>query len=425
MATTTTEKDTEESHKEEKHEENVLLDTTPYQSTEIEDILMQVPGKFSGDKYNELKVKELIDQWPKDLEMKEYYEQLLALVAEDYRPYKEYFDGVDTSFEENSAEPGSKNVDVPSGKKVNIQILFDSSGSMNGEVSGKQKMQLAKDAVQSFVSELPEDVQISLRVYGHKGTGSDADKSLSCSSTEVVYPFQPYDQNQFSAALDQFSPAGWTPLASAILAAGEDLKAFSEDDVENILYVVSDGVETCDGDPIKAAKQINQSDSKGIVNIIGYDVDNEGQELLKEVANAGAGKYETVSSQEQFEDFFKKEKSRLIEAWYEWESTNVDKVYDSESIRKDEINAKESEMRNIQEREEKRLEDLTKYIGDHLEEDPVDIRLNVGDRGRELRIYVGDAARNLRIELSDNGLNQRIETRDKALDERIRIREEE
>ncbi|RST74367.1 VWA domain-containing protein [Siminovitchia acidinfaciens] len=426
LETTTVEKDKEENDRPENHrDENVLLDATAYQSNELEDILMQVPGKFSSENYDELKVKELIDQWPRDLEMKEYYEQLLALVAEDYRPYKKYFEDVDTSFEENSSEPGSKNMDVPSEKKVNIQILFDSSGSMNGEVGGKQKMKLAKDAVQSFVSELPEQVQISLRVYGHKGTGSDADKPLSCKSTEVVYPFKSYDQKQFSAALDQFSPAGWTPLAGAIQAAEEDLKELSGDDVENILYVVSDGVETCDGDPVKAAKQINQSDIKGVVNIIGYDVDNEGQEALKEVAKAGAGKYETVSSQQQFEDFFEKEKELLIDAWYEWENTNVDNVYESESSRLDEINTKESEMRDAQEREEKRLEELTKYIGDHLKEDPVEIRLAVADRGRELRIYVGDTARDLRIKLSDNARNQRIDTRDKALDERIKIRNEE
>ncbi len=94
----------------------------------------------------------------------------------------------------------------------------------------------------------------------------------------------------FNQALDSFSPAGWTPLASAIQIAKEDLSKQTGENVENIIYVVSDGVETCDGDPVKVAKDLNESDIEAIVNIIGFDVDDEGQQQLKK--SCGSGKRE-------------------------------------------------------------------------------------------------------------------------------------
>ena len=56
---------------------------------------------------------------------------------------------------------------------------------------------------------------MSLRVYGHEGTGADRDKELSCSTIEQVYGFAPYDEEKFKNALSEFEPAGWTPLAGA------------------------------------------------------------------------------------------------------------------------------------------------------------------------------------------------------------------
>ncbi|UTI44515.1 hypothetical protein NKG37_05715 [Niallia sp. RD1] len=59
--------------------------------------------------------------------------------------------------------------------------------------------------------------------------------------------------------------------------------------------MVSDGVETCDGDPVTAAKQLQNQSIKAKVNIIGFDVDNEGQKQLKQVADSGGGEYVTVN----------------------------------------------------------------------------------------------------------------------------------
>lgn len=56
---------------------------------------------------------------------------------------------------------------------------------------------------------------------------------------------------------------------------------------QNIIYVVSDGIETCDGDSAKEAKELHDSNIKAVVNIIGFDVDSAGQKQLLSVAEAG------------------------------------------------------------------------------------------------------------------------------------------
>ncbi|MGR3762489.1 VWA domain-containing protein [Rossellomorea sp. NS-SX7] len=418
---TDSEKAVEHKQSEEKKEE---LNREDYTSTTVEDVLVQPPGKYSGEQYNEDKVKAQLDKLPKDLTKEEYFQSLLALTAEDYQGFKEFFDGVDISYEEASTVPGESTTDMPGGKQVNVSILFDSSGSMNGKIGSKTKMELAKDSIQSFVSSLPEQVNVSLRVYGHKGTGDNSDKELSCGSSEVVYPLAAYEKERFNQALSSFSPAGWTPLAASIHSAGEDLKKQTGENVENIVYVVSDGVETCDGDPVAKAQELNDSDIAAIVNIIGFDVDNDGQKALKQVAEAGKGKYETVKSKQEFDDFFEKEKNRLIDEWFDWENENVDKYFKSETERVGELFDQETKMVDLAQDEENRLLDLSMYLESKVDEDFYDVRELIRDRGYSLREYARNTAYEYREELRNKGYENREKARDKGYEEREKLRNE-
>src|SRR5690606_6692015 len=136
----------------------------------------------------------------------------------------------------------------------------------------------------------------------------------------VVYPLGAYDESSFQKSLDKFRPSGWTPLAAAIEQAKSDLSEKTGENVENIIYVVSDGIETCGGDPVKAAKELHESEIQAIVNIIGFDVDNAGQRALKKVAEAGGGKYTTVSTGEDLKEHLEGEYRRLRIEWMDWEN---------------------------------------------------------------------------------------------------------
>ncbi|SEP98253.1 vWA domain-containing protein [Piscibacillus halophilus] len=271
----------------------------PEAATDPEGMIEEGPGElFSMDEIDEEALKNRLEALPEDSTADDVYRYLTSLFAADFQPPLSKYEKFDPSFSVEGA-PESENFEEENEteeKKQHIALLMDASGSMGASVGNETKMEAAKNALKQFVSDLPEDAQIMLRVYGHKGSNKNADKERSCESSEVVYPLDIYDSEKFEEALSLFEPVGWTPLAASIEAAEEDLMEHSGDDVENVVYVISDGEETCDGDPVKAAKELHESGIATAVNIIGFDVGNEAQKQLQEVANAGGGEFTNVDS---------------------------------------------------------------------------------------------------------------------------------
>jgi len=260
-----------------------------------EEIVLQQAGIKIGEAEKGSLTKEQLAGFMKEFETKgmspqEIFNGLVHWFAQSYQAAYEPLRDFEPDFGELDI---SKNQEK---KQKNIAIHLDASGSMAGHVPGGIKMDLAKSALRKYASGLPMESLMSLRVYGHKGTGSDSDKSLSCSSTEVMYQTSTYNEGAFTEALGKFKPSGWTPLAASINQAYEDLKATASENTENILFIVSDGIETCGGNPVEEARKLAESDLNIKVNIIGFNVDDAGQRQLRETAEAGNGEYFTVNS---------------------------------------------------------------------------------------------------------------------------------
>lgn len=230
--------------------------------------------------------------------------------------------------------PDSEGDSQESPASFNVEIVLDASGSMANKLGSRTRMELAKDSIKEFASSLPEEANISLRVYGHKGTGSDSDKKMSCSSNELVYSPQPYNEGELNSALDKFNPAGWTPLAQSLIEAQKDLAQFEGQDNKNMVYVVSDGIETCDGNPVEAAKNLKDSGVAPVVNIIGFDVKGNDQRQLEEVAKAAGGTYQNVTSQQQLQNELNKavEESLKWRTWYYEERTKSLEDFNSQKL---------------------------------------------------------------------------------------------
>ncbi|QRG68216.1 VWA domain-containing protein [Brevibacillus choshinensis] len=301
----------------------LIPDSVPKIPETTEEFYTQLPGRYSGILYGEKdeEIEEILKQFPvidnPDQETIElYYRALLGLFAEDYPDPQDIIDQI------KLASFGSPEIDDPRFKfkeQYNVEILLDASGSMAANVNGQTKMEAAKKAIQAFAESLPEKANVALRVYGHKGSGKDSDKALSCGSSELVYQLQSYQANGLSAAMNQFKPTGWTPLALAMQQAQNDLGKFKGDKNTNIIYLVSDGIETCGGDPVAVAKQLSGSDITPIVNVVGFGVDGEGQKQLKEVAKAAGGRYVLIHDQSELEKEFNRAKE-VANRWKAWKS---------------------------------------------------------------------------------------------------------
>ncbi|WP_028777333.1 vWA domain-containing protein [Shimazuella kribbensis] len=261
--------------------------------------------------YNEIVAQNELKKFPAHLSVKDAYIRLIQLFAFDYKPLAKELENWDTSIQ-IQGQKSPENIKPPTQEEfqTHVEILLDASGSMASSVNGGTKMDLAKESVQKFVKNMPEGTLVTLRIYGHKGSNASKDKDISCKSSELVYPFGLYNEEEFSKSLKKFKPTGYTPLALAILQAKKDLeiqKMKSNDrNTRNIIYIVSDGIETCGGDPINASQILHNSEINAVVNIIGFDVDDAGQKALQAVAKAGAGKYSTVESGEELANYLEK-----------------------------------------------------------------------------------------------------------------------
>lgn len=262
-------------------------------------------SKFIDETFQPIVNKELqvFFENNKNLASDQIYDYLVSQLGSGQ--YQTYYNQL-VSYEHGYVMPdlpeGEDEIEIAKKQQTNVVILMDASGSMKASVNGGVKMDLAKETIKQFTDQLEENVNVSLLAYGHIGTGKDSDKAKSCKSIDALYPLSLYEEASFIKAMDSFQASGWTPLAGAIEKANELLSSYPNDEYKNIVYIVSDGIETCDGNPIEAAKKFNESNIEAKVNIIGFDVDDEGQKQLKQVAEAGGGNYATVRDQSEFED---------------------------------------------------------------------------------------------------------------------------
>src|SRR5699024_2463307 len=62
-------------------------------------------------------------------------------------------------------------------------------------------------------------------------------------------------------------------LSHIVWSKQTDFKDYPADEYTNLVYVVSDGIETCDGNPVEVAESLSDSEIHPIVNVIGFGVD--------------------------------------------------------------------------------------------------------------------------------------------------------
>lgn len=185
-----------------------------------------------------------------------------------------------------------------------VVVAIDGSGSMAGQIGGRTKLALAREAVTRFVDGLPPSVEASLLVFGQQGDNSEAGKARSCASVDLLSPMSA-DRAQLGAAVSRVRAVGWTPLAAG-LARAEALLTRSPNPGEQVIYVVSDGEETCGGDPVAVARRINRGKTRAIVNIIGFGLPSSEAAALKSVADAGGGDFVNINNRADYDRTFER-----------------------------------------------------------------------------------------------------------------------
>lgn len=173
---------------------------------------------------------------------------------------------------------------------INVELILDVSGSMAQVIeTGETRMDAAKRVIREVIAAIPEQdgVNVGLRIYGFGGDNTDEGRQESCQSSDLVAPISGVDKDLLLSEIEALQPVGWTPLALSLERAGEDFQ--SGENVTNAAVLITDGLETCDGDPCSVASALNASDIRLITHVVGFALAPEEQATLGCIAEGGGG----------------------------------------------------------------------------------------------------------------------------------------
>lgn len=182
---------------------------------------------------------------------------------------------------------GSADLSQAQTQKNNILFIIDSSGSMGTLIGGKTKMDLAKQAIRSFLASTASNVDVGIMVYGNKGSNDTSAKAVSCASADIIAPIGSVTSSTVETYLSQINPVGWTPIGLAI-QKGKDAFVGKEGQ-KNQMIIVTDGAETCDTNPAGAAAAVKSSAYEIRVDVIGFAVNSSEQAALQAISTSGGG----------------------------------------------------------------------------------------------------------------------------------------
>jgi Ca-activated chloride channel homolog len=183
-------------------------------------------------------------------------------------------------------------------KTVNIEYILDASGSMLETIHDLRKIDIAKDTLSGLVEQLPAgsseiELNVGLRVYGHSTVAGESPEQR-CRDSALEMPLNGVDSIGIKKKIAGIQARGWTPIAYSLEQSADDFPV--GDDNDNIIILISDGKETCGGDPCAVAEKLHQAGIKVKINVVGFDIKPEERVQLECIAKVAGGKYYSADS---------------------------------------------------------------------------------------------------------------------------------
>ena len=170
---------------------------------------------------------------------------------------------------------------VPAGAGTTMLVL-DASGSMWGQIQGRTKIDIAREAVGNMLQAWPRNQQLGLMAYGHRSKGD-------CADIEVLRQPGVLDAAAVQKTVNGLQPKGMTPITASVRMAAEQLK-YTERKAAVIL--VSDGEETCQADPCALGAELEKLGVDFTAHVVGFDLpEGKARAQLQCLAKATGGRY--------------------------------------------------------------------------------------------------------------------------------------
>lgn len=170
---------------------------------------------------------------------------------------------------------------LPAGSAV--EIILDASGSMLQRIGKDRRIDIARATLTKLVTTtIPAGTPFAFRVFGRMED--------SC-QTDLDVPLGPLNVQAVSAKIAGLEPKNGakTAIGASLELVAADLRAVQG---ERLVILLTDGEETCGGDPAAAIEKLRKAGTTVRVNIVGLAIDDAKlAETFKHWADAGGGTY--------------------------------------------------------------------------------------------------------------------------------------
>lgn len=176
-----------------------------------------------------------------------------------------------------------------------ILVVVDSSGSMQETtLEGIRRIDAAKTALLQL-SDTLQGHDVGMLLFGHRRTTNDPDV---CQDIELRLPIGHFDEAEYKLTVAALQPRGATPIAESLLRAKDVLSGRARDTQKSII-LVTDGNETCGGDPVAIARDLREAGFNVKVHVVGFGVDQTLALQLRAIADAGGGEFIAARNAEE------------------------------------------------------------------------------------------------------------------------------
>ena len=167
------------------------------------------------------------------------------------------------------------------GISTHIELILDASGSMWSKLGNTTRIEAAREALGSIVDDLAarKGIAVGLRVYGHR--------TNDCKDTKLEIPIGPLDGGKMKAFIAGIKPKGKTPIAYSLLEGAKDFDPAFEG--SKVIILVTDGLESCNGDPCAAAKELADKGVVSKIHVVGFGLDKKSMSQLACIPKPSGG----------------------------------------------------------------------------------------------------------------------------------------
>jgi Ca-activated chloride channel family protein len=137
-----------------------------------------------------------------------------------------------------------------------VLIVLDGSGSMKESWGNSNRWETAKELLFKAIDSIQrvnKNVEFGIRIFGHQSKHSEK----NCRDSKLEVPFGKGNAKSISDILNSVTPQGWTPIAYSLEQAAGDFPTTGSQ-AHNAIILITDGLETCNGDICAAGKALQE-----------------------------------------------------------------------------------------------------------------------------------------------------------------------